>query len=505
MPGFLRDTYLRFTRAGGFPNRGAEIMKNEKRDRRPKSVHGSDRARSTAQRPRHAPASGDPRSGRFRIPNHPHGRLQDHERLRHAFSRVTSGQPRTVLITGDCGAGKTFLAKKFLASLTEREACFAAGAFEPSGAADPYPALLQALRRLVPQLLSEEEGSLRRLKAAMATELGSAAPALVSMIPEMAALVGPPPEGPPAAFGRPFSEALRALLEVVARPERPLVLFFDDWQWADPPTLHLFQRLAEAAPPAHLLLIIAGREPSTLSTHPAGRCIRDLDHGGWKVSRVSLAPLAPEEVSLFIADITGGEAERALPLAEVVTRKTGGNYLLLIGFLKKLHRLGIVRYDHARGEWCWELALAEGTIATGNVTETQDARLAELSEEGRRLLATATCLGTSFALLPLAALARKAPAEILPQLRECVGKRLLRRTLHAAPSGVREYPELAGENHSPGPRAGDPNGGVSVPRPPSGGNTGGEASQAEPPHRLRSPHERLLDAGREEFFPLSSD
>jgi class 3 adenylate cyclase/tetratricopeptide (TPR) repeat protein len=92
--------------------------------------------------------------------------------------------------------------------------------------------------------------------------------------------------------------ASRKLLESRAA-EQPLVVVFDDLQWAEPTFLDLVEHVADSARDAPLVLLCVAR-PELLDVRPAW--------GGGKLNATSifLEPLAEEEASMLIDNLLGG-------------------------------------------------------------------------------------------------------------------------------------------------------------------------------------------------------
>ena len=92
--------------------------------------------------------------------------------------------------------------------------------------------------------------------------------------------------------------AVRRLFETSAR-ERPLVVYFDDLQWAEPTFLDLIEHVTDWARDAPLLVLCSAR-PELLEVRPAW--------GGGKLNAttVLLEPLTTHETDELIERLLGG-------------------------------------------------------------------------------------------------------------------------------------------------------------------------------------------------------
>jgi predicted ATPase len=166
-----------------------------------------------------------------------------------------------------------------------------------------------------------------------------------------------------------FRLVFRRFLGVFARPEHPLALFLDDLQWLDMATLDLLEDLLTRGDVQHLLLIGAYRDNEVDAVHPLRRKLAAIRGAGVPVQEITLSPLAPEDLGQLVADALRCEPERARPLAQLVHRRTAGNPFFAIQFLLALAEEGLVSFDHAAGQWSWDLTRIHAKGYTGNVVD----------------------------------------------------------------------------------------------------------------------------------------
>src|SRR5262245_21165140 len=95
------------------------------------------------------------RSDKLQIPQKLYGREHEIAALLAAFDRVSAGASELVLVAGYAGVGKSALVHELYKPISARRAYFIAGKFDQLQRNIPYSALIQALRSLVQQLLTE--------------------------------------------------------------------------------------------------------------------------------------------------------------------------------------------------------------------------------------------------------------------------------------------------------------------------------------------------------------
>ena len=123
---------------------------------------------------------------------------------------------------------------------------FAAGKFDQYKRDIPYATLAQAFQSLVRLILGQDETELNRWRQALLEALGPNGQLMVTLIPELAAVIGEQPlipDLPPQQARNRFQMVFRRFLSAFAQPEHPLALFLDDLQWLDAATLELLEHL----------------------------------------------------------------------------------------------------------------------------------------------------------------------------------------------------------------------------------------------------------------------
>lgn len=100
-----------------------------------------------------------------------------------------------MLISGYTGVGKSSLVHELRRAVLERNGHFASGKFDQYRRNPPHSALLQALRELVRQHLTEPGDRLALLGARLREQLGGYLGTLVRLLPELGLIV--PESGSP--------------------------------------------------------------------------------------------------------------------------------------------------------------------------------------------------------------------------------------------------------------------------------------------------------------------
>ncbi|MFO0547584.1 MAG: AAA family ATPase [Polyangiaceae bacterium] len=384
----------------------------------------------------------------FRIEARLYGRAAELGLLRAALDRVAAGARELLLVTGDPGIGKTALVHEVLEHATQR-ANLATGKFDQVNRDVPYASIVQALRQLLLRIVGEGAAEVERWRARLASAVGDSGRALTELIAELEAVIGPQPAlepVPPEDARRRLDLVFRRFVRALASEANPLVLFLDDLQWADLPSLRLIEALLLDPDVTHLLVLGAYRDVEVGPADPLSRTIDVIREEGARVGLVALGPLASADVAALIAETLHQELTAVAPLARVCLSKTGGNPFYLRRFLVGLHADGLLQF--ARGSWRWDIARGDGAKAassdgplswspnegiaaierqsvTENVVAFMTRQLHRLPDETRLALQRAACIGTTFDLHTLAALLARTPRETQLALESALSRDLI--------------------------------------------------------------------------------
>ncbi|MBD2000556.1 AAA family ATPase, partial [Leptolyngbya sp. FACHB-541] len=366
-------------------------------------------------------------SEQFRIPQKLYGREAEIEALWVAFDRVTGNResgagnrekhptPHTLhptpscsemmLVSGYSGIGKTALVQELHKPITAKHGYFIWGKFDQFGRNIPYSAIVDALQKLVQQLLSEPNEQVEVWRSRLLSALGSNGQIIIDVIPEVEFIIGKQPPVPKVgateAQNR-FNLTFQRFVRAFCAKEHPLVIFLDDLQWIDSATLKLIELILLDEQTQSLFLIGAYRDNELTPTHPLVLTLESLRKGGAVFQEIILTPLTLEPLSQLIAETLHHNSDIVRSLAQVVLRKTEGNPFFVGEFLKLLHSENLLTFDAQQLSWQWNLAEIEAQDITDNVVELLLRQLQKLPEATQQTLCIAACVGSEFDLETLA-------------------------------------------------------------------------------------------------------
>ena len=366
---------------------------------------------------------------RLLMPEKLYGRDAQIRDLLAAFDRVvTGGNAELVLLSGYAGIGKSSVVNELHKSLVPPRGLFASGKFDQYKRNIPYATLAQAFQSLVRQLLGKDAEELHSWRNALLEALGGNGQLMVTLVPELALVIGEPPPVPtlePKDAQARFHLVFRRLLGVFARPEHPLALFLDDLQWLDAATLELLGTLLVDPETRHLLLIGAYRDNEVTPDHPLMQTVEAIRRRGGRLSGIELAPLSEDDLAQLIADGLHAGIEQARPLSGLVHEKTGGNPFFAIQFVTMLVDEGLLVFDRQSLEWRWDMKRIHAKGITDNLADLMALKLSRLSDTTKLALGQLACLGNIAEVATIASAHGRPEHEVHETLRDAVQAGLL--------------------------------------------------------------------------------
>ena len=367
-------------------------------------------------------------SHRFEVPQKLYGRAREAAALLDAFSRVSRGSTALLLVSGYAGIGKSSLIHELQKPIVERKGYFVSGKYDQYSRDVPYSAITRALSGLIHQILKEPASRVATWKEEIGRTLGPNGQLIVDVIPALELLLGPQPAvsslPPMEAQGR-FNFVFQDFLNVLATEPHPLALFLDDLQWADTPSLKLLELLVSDPRSKYLLVIAAYRDNEVDASHATTISIHEIKKAGAKVEELELEPLTLDNIIDLLADTLHCEREATSLLADLLSRKTGGNPFFLVQLLYSLHEGGMLELDTNTGAWQWDIAKINGIGITDNVVDLMTAKLQRLPEATQGVLELAASIGSTFDLSMLSIVHEKSERETAVRLWPAVREGLI--------------------------------------------------------------------------------
>jgi predicted ATPase/GAF domain-containing protein/tRNA A-37 threonylcarbamoyl transferase component Bud32 len=366
--------------------------------------------------------------GTLAIPQRLYGREAQIDALLGAFEEARHGRAAWVMVTGQGGVGKSALVAEIHKPIAKQGGYFTRGKFDVMSRDAPLAPIVQAFRELLRQILTEPSAVLAQVQARLLAAVSANGRLLIELVPELEFIIGPQPEvlavGPMEAQNR-FGLLAQRVVRALASPERPLCIFLDDLQWADPASLRLLTLLLADPETKHLLIVGAYRDDEVDPAHPLHGALAEARRAEATMIELTLEPLDAPTTGRLVAEALVAAEKETAPLAALVFEKTRGNPFFIGQFLRALESSGLVRFDAATAVFTWDLGAIARAEVTDNVARLLAGNLKRLSPEAQRALVRAACVGHAFDLATLATVAERPEPVVAAALWEALREGLV--------------------------------------------------------------------------------
>ena len=344
------------------------------------------------------------------------GRRRELDQLANAFDRARAeSSPQLVTLVGVPGIGKSRLVAELRARVESIPdiVLWRHGRSLPYGDGVSFWALAEMMKSQAGILETDTEAEARTKLAAMVDAVVPDARDAQWVLHHVGGLLGLSSEDSTALLEESFA-AWRRLFEGLA-DQHPLVLVFEDLQWADEGLLAFVDHLVDWASGVPILVLATAR-PELLE-HRSG-------WGGGKTNAttLSLSPLSDEDTATLIASLFERPVIAAEEQADLLAR-SGGNPLYAEQYVRMVSERGF----------------QPGLPMPESIQGIIAARLDALAPEEKALLQDATVVGQVFWDGALAAVSGASPGDLDERLHLLERKQFVRRERRSSVADETEY------------------------------------------------------------------
>ncbi|WP_141733276.1 protein kinase domain-containing protein [Oligoflexus tunisiensis] len=336
-------------------------------------------------------------SEKFAFPQKLYGREAESKVLTEELAIVKRGSKRLAFVLGDAGVGKSAFVKDHFRLSLDQHTYFVEGQFEQEAKDTPFYAFRMALQNLAKSLLLEQEDELQRLRKDLATVFEGQAGGLLALAPQLEWIIGPQRGNEDLDGEIARNRCIYLLIQffkTAARKQRPILLFLDNIQWADNPSIELMRQMA-AQDLRYLMILTAGRDHELKNDAPLLQMMEEIKELS-DVQITRLEPLPLPAIRQFLADTLASTEDRVDALASLLVDKTNGNPFFLQSLLKHLYEDGSIIFDQEQGIWSWDVAAIAQMDISDNVIDVILKKLARLEPDAQEMLKISAVIGTRF-------------------------------------------------------------------------------------------------------------
>ncbi len=335
---------------------------------------------------------------------------------------MAEGKGQIVFVGGEGGIGKTRLVYELARRARSQEAIFAVGPSYEEEILIPYSPWIEVIRSIVHQSPAE---AFTKLPGRILAEVGRLVPELAMKAKELGIkgwLTGPEMGEMIVATDAERIRLFQSVTEFLNHSSRkkPVILFFDDVQWADAATLQLIHYYCRRIREEKIMLIAAYRDTELSEDSALSRLLLDLNRER-VLKQVKLNRLTTDQVAEIISFQMGGGAVDP-KFAKLIYSKSGGNPFFVEEILHSLAEENQI----SRSEEGWSLHEMEQVEIPSTVRALIKQRVSRLQEPALQTLFVGAVIGMDFGFELLNNVAKVEEEQLIGQLEDALHAGLIR-------------------------------------------------------------------------------
>ena len=289
-------------------------------------------------------------------------RHKEFESIGSSYRSCLSGYSQVVIIQGESGSGKSWVAHQVGTFIISGGGIFLTGKFDQVNQATPFSALASVFGQYCDIILNSKELSWAKIITnQLKVALGQDACHLISVIPKLGLILENDIYSTASVFtDLNCSNAVQRLhrlfcllLEVMAANSVSITFCMDDMQWADEASISVLTRLVTQRCKKFFLLGCC-RENEMKNDHPFWDLLQSVQIYGVKVTTIQLHGVGEVELNQVISELLYLSPRLVRPLSDIVHSKTHGNILFISQIMMSLHRDGLLYLDYDQQRWMWD-------------------------------------------------------------------------------------------------------------------------------------------------------
>ncbi len=310
------------------------------------------------------------------------GRDAELERVDGALTGASRGLGSCLLVSGEAGVGKTRLMREAVNRARSSNVLALLGHCSEMEGAPPYEPFVEHIEQTARTV---DPVALRMALGDNAAEVAKLMPELRQLYTDIPVPIEMPPDQDRRYLMHGFAEFLQRAAET-----QPLMLVFEDLQWADASTCLMLRHLADRLREAGVLLIGSYRDTELVPGSPFARALQELVKERL-CKQIQLKRLDQDDVEKLLATLAGSPPPDAL--VEVIYRETEGNPFFVEEVYRNLAESDRL-FDDA-GAFRARLDLTDVDLPPG-VRLVLEQRLERVSDDCRKALVAAAVSGRRF-------------------------------------------------------------------------------------------------------------
>ena len=262
---------------------------------------------------------------------------------------------------------------------------------------------ISSIFRALDQYCQDLQGDLdllNEVSVAVKSALGSSSQVLLSLIPNLSALVGEVSSTLPAIDNKEkhhlFLSCFQRFVRAISAPSHPIVILFDDLQWADPESLAVITKIIKEPETTSCLFVGCYRDNEVLTDHPLLEYLGDIAFSGVPMWQIFQESVERGSINELLSDTLNLLPRTTAPLAWEVYKKTGGNPHFAKQLLQSLCDERLLQYSPSARRWRWDISAIRSKNVPDNAVALLLERMTQYGPDVQRALQVAALMGRRF-------------------------------------------------------------------------------------------------------------
>jgi predicted ATPase len=331
-------------------------------------------------------------------------RDQEFASLQCAYQRSMSGSSELAIITGVSGTGKTTIANRLGDLVTSNGGLFLSGKFDQM-MTNSSLTVASAFSRYCDLLANEKDSEqARHIAFKLRAALGEDVHHLTQMFPSLSSIMNDGSSGE-SLVNQDCVDArqrhhyqLCQFVEVICTSSQGLVLFLDDFHWADSESISIITHLLKTSRSRRdgkIFFLGSCRDDEIRSDHPFWEMINSLRNLGVNTTQVKLDCMDMDTVNRVVSHLLHLPPRLVKSLSDTVFQKTMGNPLFVTRMLRSWNSDGLLRVSLTKHKWEWDEDRIQSTKIPDDVASFFVHSISSLPVEVKIALGTLSCFGNS--------------------------------------------------------------------------------------------------------------
>ena len=293
-------------------------------------------------------------------------RAKELDAIKSCYRRCDSGSWEAVIVNGESGSGKSWLARHVGMFVAEEGGFFLSAKFDQMRQSKPLSAISSVFDQYCEVLIRERKSAdwantaINRLQLT----LGQHAGALIQVVPKLGLLFNT--RGSPCDIETYFNtneknctnaaqrmhHLIYKFLEVMSTESYgPVTIFFDDIQWADEASISVMKLVLKFK---NLLFLGCFRDDCVDSVRSLGTMFDSASALGVNVVQIKLEGMSADVLNRVLSDLLCLLPRLVKSLSAIVFQRTQGNILFFHQLMLSMYRNRVLYLDFKNHRWHWD-------------------------------------------------------------------------------------------------------------------------------------------------------